>query len=214
MRKLLVILCFFSLTSCGIAENIGQNCGGDLKSLCHAVFGGDRDNDQDEVLDDHQDQIDAIKQQVQALEIQNSAALTQIAMNQSQINVINSILPTLDDQAQIDSLQAQINALTTQIGTPVTGLQAVVTNNTVLINQLMSNHNVTKLVDPCGDGPGFDEVFLRTSTGNLIASFSQNSSGLNTRFAVIPPGTYNTTDGTGCTFTVGLDLSVTPSVEY
>lgn len=59
------------------------------------------------------------------------------------------------------------------------------------------------LVDPCGDAPNtYDEVFLRLSNGTLLASFSQNASGLNTRFSVLVPGSYSTTDGDNCTFSV------------
>jgi hypothetical protein len=68
---------------------------------------------------------------------------------------------------------------------------------------------VVQLIDPCGDAPGvLDEVILRLSSGVLLASVSDNTSGKNTRFAVITPGSYATTDGTGCTFTVDADGAV------
>lgn len=64
-------------------------------------------------------------------------------------------------------------------------------------------YTVVGLVDPCGDKPGvYDEVFLRLANGQLIASFSDNSNGLNTRFSVIGPGNYVTTDGSHCYFSV------------
>lgn len=57
------------------------------------------------------------------------------------------------------------------------------------------------LVNPCGDAPGiYDEIFLKLQNGTLIASFSANSSGLNTRFSVLTAGSYQTTDGDNCTF--------------
>lgn len=194
---------------------------------------------------DLQDQINEIKNKISALENQNSLVLMQIAQNeseiannaniilslQSQVNLINTILPTLADQASVLALQtalAQTNtdlaSLTTrvgvleaQIGSPITGLQSIVNNNTLQITQLINNHNVTKIVDPCGNGPGYDEVFFRTSSGKLIASFSDNASGLNTRFSELPPGSYQTTDGTSCHFTVNPDMSITSTpaaVEY
>lgn len=59
------------------------------------------------------------------------------------------------------------------------------------------------IVDPCGATPGYyNEVFLRLQNGTLLASFSDNSNGKNTRWAILVPGTYITTDGTNCTFTV------------
>lgn len=63
--------------------------------------------------------------------------------------------------------------------------------------------DIVELIDPCGDAPGiYDEVLLQLQSGAIIASFSQNSSGLNTRLSVIPNGTYQTTDGSNCIFTV------------
>lgn len=59
------------------------------------------------------------------------------------------------------------------------------------------------LVDPCGDAPGrYDEVFLKLANGMLLASFSDNANGMNTRFSVLTPGSYGTTDGDNCVFTV------------
>lgn len=69
---------------------------------------------------------------------------------------------------------------------------------------------VAEILDPCGDAPGiYDEVILRLSTGQLLASFSDNASGLNTRFSLLTPGTYVTTDGSACNFKVHPDMSVT-----
>lgn len=59
------------------------------------------------------------------------------------------------------------------------------------------------ILDPCGDHPSiFDEVLLKLANGQVLASFSDNVSGLNTRFSLIGPGTYRTTDGSSCLFTI------------
>jgi hypothetical protein len=64
-------------------------------------------------------------------------------------------------------------------------------------------YTVTEVIDPCGNHPTrIDEVLLKLANGSIIASFSDNVSGLNTRFAIIEAGTYGTTDGTGCIFRV------------
>lgn len=291
IRLTMMIFTIVMMTACGVTEDLGRKCGGDLKELCHNVFGGRADSEQDDTLDHHQDEIDAIRDRVSILENQNASLLTLISGNatsianlnsqvgiinttlttvatqgdlaaataslQSQVDAINLILPTLNDQAAIAALQAQVTAMNNamallastsdlnlvqsglqsqidvldgrvdvlegQIGTPVTGLQAIVTQNTIEIMNLMSNHNVTKIVDPCGDTPGkYDEIFFRTSTGKIIASFSDNANGLNTRFSEIPVGSYSTTDGTGCTFSVvsgvgGLSVvsnGPNPTIEY
>lgn len=225
-RSLIPILL---LTGCGVSEDIGANhCGGDLKGLCRTVFGGSENEERESADNAQQSQIDFLNAKIGALEVNVAAAKSSIQSQQdlilalqSQIELINALLPSLNDSAAITLLQSQLTlleqrtlVLENQIGTPITGLQSLVNLNTIQIVQLQQNHNVTKLVDPCGNGPGFDEVFMRTSSGKLIASFSDNAAGLNTRFVELLPGNYQTTDGTNCSFAVLSDMSVVPSVEY
>lgn len=224
-----ILLPMLVLTGCGVSEDIGANhCGGDLKGICRTIFGGAGNEERESADNAQQSQIDLLNAKIKTLEIDSAAAKSSIQSQQdlilalqSQIELINALLPSLNDSAAIALLQSQLSlleqrttTLESQIGTPIVGLQATVTNNTVQILQLQQNHNVTRLVDPCGNGPGFDEVFMRTSSGKLIASFSDNAAGLNTRFAELIPGNYATTDGTGCNFVVNSDMTVVPSVEY
>lgn len=66
-----------------------------------------------------------------------------------------------------------------------------------------SPNSIATVIDPCGDHPTkHDEVILQLENGLLLASFSDNANGLNTRFSLLGNGTYGTTDGTSCTFTV------------
>jgi len=59
------------------------------------------------------------------------------------------------------------------------------------------------LIDPCGNAPNiYDEVFLKLADGTLLASFSDNANGKNTRFSIITSGNYMTTDGSNCYFSV------------
>lgn len=59
------------------------------------------------------------------------------------------------------------------------------------------------IVDPCGDTAGiYDEVLLRLGNGTLLASFSDNAGGQNTRFSILVAGSYRTTDGSNCYFSV------------
>lgn len=70
-------------------------------------------------------------------------------------------------------------------------------------------YTVVGIVDPCGDASGiFDEVFLRLENGTLVASFSDNASGSNTRFSILVPGSYITTDGSHCYFTIDNQLQL------
>ena len=59
------------------------------------------------------------------------------------------------------------------------------------------------ILDPCGNHPSyFDEVMLKLHNGQVLASFSDNASGLNTRFSILGAGSYRTTDGTNCYFSI------------
>lgn len=69
--------------------------------------------------------------------------------------------------------------------------------------------SIVSIYDPCGKGLphaatyGQDEVFLAFANGVILASFSDNAAGLNTRFSVLRDGVgYMTTDGSGCQFNV------------
>jgi hypothetical protein len=70
-------------------------------------------------------------------------------------------------------------------------------------NAVTSTYSISHVVDPCGDAPNIvDEVLLVLYNKQVLVSFSQNQSGLNTRLALLPAGTYTTTDGSNCTFTL------------
>lgn len=66
--------------------------------------------------------------------------------------------------------------------------------------------SVSEIIDPCGKQTSFDEVILRLTNGQLLAHYSQ---GGNEFLSVIGPGSYRTTDGTNCNFTVNSTGSVT-----
>jgi len=65
-------------------------------------------------------------------------------------------------------------------------------------------YSIVQVIDPCGTQHpnGYDEVILKLGNGQYLASFSDNANGLNTRFGLLPPGNYVTTDGTNCHFNI------------
>lgn len=64
-------------------------------------------------------------------------------------------------------------------------------------------YSIASMINPCGDAAGvFDEVLLCLQNGTLIATVSANANGQNTRLAEVPTGSWQTTDGSGCNFTV------------
>lgn len=74
----------------------------------------------------------------------------------------------------------------------------------------ISSYSPVGLVDPCGTNPNiFNEVFIRLNNGQMVASFSDNASGANTRFSILKPGNFVTTDGDGCTFSVDSNYQIT-----
>lgn len=73
-----------------------------------------------------------------------------------------------------------------------------------------SQYAVLKLIDPCGDAPGiYDEIGLRLVNGTIVFLFADNAAGNNPRLSVIGPGSYVTTDGSNCHFTVNAGLNLT-----
>lgn len=105
-------------------------------------------------------------------------------------------------QTEIDALTATLSALQTQLNT--LSSQQVVSQTTIngmLVNiaTLQGYNSIVSIIDPCGDAAGiWDEVFLQLSDGTLLASFSDNAAGQNTRFSVLTNGNYVTTDGSNC----------------
>lgn len=62
---------------------------------------------------------------------------------------------------------------------------------------------ILEVIDPCGDAANIvDEILIRLADGRVMCSFSANANGHNTRLAILPSGTYMTTDGSNCVFTI------------
>ena len=113
----------------------------------------------------------------------------------------------------ISDLVAADSSISTQLLGYATRLNAAENSVALLTSSLLTlqeNVNIVEIVDPCGDTPlKYDEVLFKTSDGQFVGSFSDNSSGLNTRFSVLPIGSYVTTDATNCHFQVTSDGNIT-----
>jgi len=125
--------------------------------------------------------LDLLGQQYSSLQNVDSLILDQINTIMGRLDDLESDLYDLDCdlsvvQAQIVNLFSQISAL-----------------------QTASQHSIVALIDPCGDGAGFDEILLKLQNGTLIAYFE---SGSNRHLSVLPAGSYRTTDAQNCNFTV------------
>lgn len=67
-------------------------------------------------------------------------------------------------------------------------------------------YTVVEIIDPCGAQGSFDEVILRLANGDLLAHYSHGSK---QHLVLIGPGSYETTDGTKCRFTVSSTKQIT-----
>ena len=57
-------------------------------------------------------------------------------------------------------------------------------------------------IDPCGDAKGLVDEVLFQYGKFVFASYSDDVGGTNTRLSIVPDGTFMTTDGSRCVFTV------------
>jgi chromosome segregation ATPase len=119
-----------------------------------------------------------------------------VAALQSGQSVNSTAVTTLVNQ--ISDSQINIMALTHN----VSSLQSQINSSLVQIAVLQGYQNIVSIKDPCGAQGSYNEVFLKLSSGHYLASFSDNANGLNTRFTQLTDGTFQTTDGTSCNFTV------------
>ena len=111
------------------------------------------------------------------------------------IKDIHNLQSSQEEQnLQIAASQTTLRQLAADVEKAQSQLQQALTQ----LAQLQLNVQVTAIVDPCGDGPGFDEVLLKTSAG-LIAYFE---TGGNRHLSILGNGTYQTTDAQSCIFTV------------
>jgi hypothetical protein len=168
-----------------IAATAGCGAGPDScpsgDDLCHFIIGGKHDEEVDKQLADLRARIFDLERVDEILRGLISALTSSTGYS----------LAELIDQAA--SLQEQLAGVRTELYEITTG------------------NNIVGIVDPCGPSGGlFDEVFLRSGNGQLIASFGTGNS---VRFSILVPGNYVTTDGTNCQFSVDADNVVTPSTE-
>lgn len=148
-------------------------------------------------IHDNQTKIAQLEQQVAEAQAQLDRQNYALSQHDAQIAALRASRDSI--LALIASLQTS-NALT---DSEIADLQVTVQNLTVQIAVLEGYSNIATIIDPCGDAAGkVDEIILQLSNGQLLASFSDNSNGKNTRFSLLGDGSYATTDGSSCNFTV------------
>lgn len=112
-----------------------------------------------------------------------------MAAARSQLTTLNDTLS--NEELESSGLQSLVTILQGQVSTAL-----------VQIAVLQGYNNIIEIKDPCGAQGAYNEVLLKLSNGKYLASFSENANGKNTRFVVLTDGTFRTTDGSGCYFTI------------
>lgn len=109
-----------------------------------------------------------------------------------------------DNSHEIANLQDQIDQIRDDFANQP-NYQDQLNELTVRVAELETNSPVIEIIDPCGDGVGFDEIILRLGTGELIAYFQHGAY----RFlTVLGEGDYQTTDMSRCRFSVDSNGSI------
>lgn len=211
--RITILVLSLTLTACGVLDSASKNCGGALKQLCYNIVGGRNDSNQDADNEANRRQIDLLTQrleaeislrqtQLQAFELQSEAT---VALIQTQINELQALMAGFASSADIQALQAQIdvsNDTIANLNTTIESLQDQADDALIQLAVLEGYKNIVAIYDPCGPQGGYNEVFLQLSSGQFVASFSENVAGKNTRFTVLTNGNFVTTDGSFCYFTV------------
>lgn len=132
-----------------------------------------------------------LKKDVHDLQSSQDEQNSRISALENQLTDLDAAVENCASDDLVELLQTHINAIVVQIAT------------------LQGYKHITAILDPCGNAAGiYDEVLLKLSDGKILASFSDNSSGKNTRFSIIPAGSYVTTDGSSCRFEVNASGNV------
>lgn len=102
-------------------------------------------------------------------------------------------------QNEIANLQIAIQEYISIMDQADVNLQDSIDALTVRVAELETQLGVIEIIELCDDGPGYDEILLRLSDNTILAYFEIGSKRFLTRLI---PGTYITTDGTNCLFTI------------
>jgi len=128
-------------------------------------------DDSDEIAE-HEDRLDDIERRLRSLNLELTSIIETLNVLSQTVNVT---------QLQLADLQADADLVVAEVAV------------------LSGYHNIAEIVDPCGDGPGYDEVVLKTSQDEFLAYFQKGS---RRHLAVLVDGNYETTDEQRCEFTI------------
>ena len=185
--------------SCSYRQSIRVGCHLDSSGqACDNLFGKD---DRD-VEAKNKRALESLQSQIDELVAANEILQESLAGLGVTLTTLQTIIAGSVTMEQYDALQVQINSLNASID----NLQEQSNVNTVRLVELESQDTVVQYYDPCGDGPGYDEILMTTKSGKLVAYFESGSK----RFlTILGPGSYITTDQSACFFTIDSSGQIT-----
>lgn len=119
---------------------------------------------------------------------------------QRRVNDLDKRVSQLEQQYSynVDLINALDNGVDS-LYSVVEALQSTQNDLAMELAALAGYKHIVGFIDPCEDGPGFDEVLVQLSDGSLLAYFE---SGHKRFLSLLSPGNYRTTDAQGCYFSV------------
>lgn len=124
-------------------------------------------------------------ERLSALELQTNTLILSITDLTQELEIIQE-----NEESSTENISSVIQALQTQVNANIIQIAAL---------DLETSNSITQIVDPCGNGAGYDEVILKTKAGEYLAYFEHGSQRYLTKLEI---GNYMTTDGTGCHFSL------------
>jgi len=189
-----------SLMGCGFQRALRTHCKIGDAQMCDELFGVNQyevDSAQDAANKALAAEVASIKQTVDNLINDIKFIESQLLSNNTLINLLQQDINS--NYTLIEALQQNTITLTERLDYQ----QVIINNHQIELTQLATEDTVVEYLDPCGNGPGFDEVLLHTRSGKYVAYFE---SGSNRFLTVLQLNvSYRTTDSQKCFFTINND---------
>ena len=190
----------FSCSGCGYQRTLRTHCHLGDTQTCDNLFGINQyevDSDQNKVNQALAAEVASIKQTLDNL-------IVDVRFIQSQLETNNVLLTLLrqDINSNYELIQA-LEVNTIALEDRLNYQQVIINNHQIELANLANEDSVVEYIDPCNNGPGFDEVLLHTRSGKYIAYFE---SGSNRFLTVLQPNvSYRNTDTQKCYFNINND---------
>lgn len=192
----------FSCSGCGYQSTLRTHCHLEGQT-CDSLFGINQYE-----VDNNQNIVDKqLSAEIQSIKTTLDNLISDMRLIQAQLETNNVLLVLLkqDINANYDLIQA-LEQNTEALENRLDYQQVIINNHQIELANLASEDTIVEQYDPCGNGPGFDEVLLHTRSGKYLAYFE---SGSNRFLTVLQTNiSYRTTDQQKCYFTLNNDGQV------